>query len=95
MSAEDVVVLETGSAGGAVRGTETETEIEIGTGIGTGTGTGIGTGGETKTEGGERGETAREWILTINMLGVMPPVPVILGCLHCLYFALQPSFTFS
>lgn len=94
MSAEDVVVLETGSAGGAVRETETETEIEIGTGIGTGTGTGIGTGGETRTEGGERGETARKWILTIDMLGVMPPVPVILG-FYCLYFALQPSFTLS
>lgn len=76
MSAEDVVVLETESAGGAVRetetgiGTETGTEIEREIGIGTGTGT----GGETRTEGGERGKTAREWILTIDMLGVMPAI---------------------
>lgn len=76
MSAEDVVVLETGSAGGAVRETETgigtETEIERGIEIEIGRGTG--TGGETRTEGDVRGKTAREWILTIDILGAMPAI---------------------
>lgn len=76
MSAEDVVVLETGSAGGAVRETETgigtETEIERGIEIEIGRGTG--TGGEARTEGDVRGKTTREWILTIDILGAMPAI---------------------
>lgn len=81
MSGEDVVVLETGSVGGVMRGTEIETGI----------GTGVEIGAEAKTEESEGGKRHLDNRYNTSYTAVPNDVTEFLRFI----FGLQSSFTFS